>query len=67
MQWVEDAVPLYELYTAWQQGQAQRQRLLATVSADAGGRQPPAQQQQLRPADLFYAKLRVRPGSLAHL
>lgn len=102
VQWVEGTVPLYELYTGWQQHRAQRQRLLAAAAAAAGAAAPavaapaaqqqqaaggrpvvvrairtargaavqqkaapvPAQlqekqQQQLRPVELFYYKLRV--------
>lgn len=31
-QWVEGAVPLYELHTGWQQARAQRQRWLAAAA-----------------------------------
>jgi hypothetical protein len=51
VQWVDGTVPLYELYTGWQQHRAQRQRLLAAAAAAAGaaapaGAAPAAQQQQ---------------------
>ena len=94
-------MPLYELYTGWQQARAQRQRWLAAAAASSasqqqqqqpaavqaarGGRvlvalraaraagtagavqlpavaqqqRQPQQPQQLRPIDLFYAKLKV--------
>lgn len=101
LQWVEGAVPLYELYTGWQQAQAQRQRLLAAAAqqqqqqqasaraapaarvgrvlvaprAGAVGAAPSAvvtaaaaqRQQQLRPVELFYTKLKVGVNALAKI
>lgn len=76
LQWVDDTVPLYELYTAWQQQRLQRQRLVVAAAAGNAQQQTAAaagaaasaaaqqqervlQQMQLRPVDVYYAKLKV--------
>lgn len=46
VQWVEGTVPIYELFTSWQQHRAQRQRLLAAAAAQqAQAQQAQAQRQ----------------------
>ncbi|GAB4817948.1 hypothetical protein N2152v2_004994 [Parachlorella kessleri] len=59
VQWVENTVPLYELYTAWHARRAERTALLAKAQQQAQGgaatKATPAKAQ--KPVEAFYAAL----------
>lgn len=70
IQWVDDSIPLYELYTAWHARQAERAALLASAGQQQQQRQAGAvlkaaaaeATKPLRPIEMFAAQLKVCLG-----